>query len=81
MASDKKPSALSVMNRRIRYKVHTTIVYVNIWFIPIWSYGSYGPSQQNTTDLVFVKGELRPEISLLHMIVLTLTKAKSNDFL
>ena len=28
-----------------------------------------------------VKGELRPEISLLHMKVLTLIKAKSNVFL
>ena len=29
----------------------------------------------------YVKGELRPEISLLHMKVLTLIKAKSNVFL
>ena len=29
----------------------------------------------------FVKGELRPEISLLHIKVLTLIKAKSNVFL
>ena len=29
----------------------------------------------------FFKGELRPEISLLHMKVLTLIKAKSNVFL
>ena len=28
-----------------------------------------------------IKGELRPEISLLHMKVLTLIKAKSNVFL
>ena len=28
-----------------------------------------------------LKGELRPEISLLHMKVLTLIKAKSNVFL
>ena len=28
-----------------------------------------------------IKGELRPEISHLHMKVLTLTKAKSNVFL
>ena len=29
----------------------------------------------------YIKGELRPEISLLHMKVLTLIKAKSNVFL
>ena len=31
--------------------------------------------------LTNLKGELRPEISLLHMKVLTLIKAKSNVFL
>ena len=35
----------------------------------------------STLGVILVKGELRPEISLLHMKVLTLIKAKSNVFL
>ena len=31
-------------------------------------------------QLMIIKGELKPEISLLHMKVLTLIKAKSNVF-
>ena len=38
-------------------------------------------STQKIDKLNAFKGELQPEISLLHMKVLTLNKAKSNVFL
>ena len=40
-----------------------------------------GKEQESEYDMHAFKGELRPEISLLHMKVLTLIKAKSNVFL
>ena len=44
--------------------------------IGMQSYSTY-----NFGDIETIKGELRPEISLLHMKALTLIKAKSNVFL
>ena len=62
--------------------VHGRIAHEQVWDYVL----QCKTSSSRVSDAIFIwatflKGELRPEISLLHMKVLTLIKAKSNVFL